>query len=77
VIASYGEAAVVAVPDCIYATTASFGPLGLQAWANRQPLQAHSQGREVLEAVPEPDLGLDGERRPAYPGPRPVITGGC
>jgi hypothetical protein len=36
-----GEAAVLAIPKCNYATSASFGRFGLQAWANWQPLQAH------------------------------------
>ena len=35
-----GEAAVLAVPNFInYATSASFGRLGLKAWANWQPSQ--------------------------------------
>jgi len=46
-----GEAAVLAVPNFInYATSASFGRLGLQAWANWQPLGsvwAGDSSREV------------------------------
>ena len=36
-----GEAATLAVPNCIYATSANFGRLGLQAWANLHPRHAH------------------------------------
>jgi hypothetical protein len=37
----YGEAAIRAVPNSTYATSANLGRFGLQAWANWQPLQAH------------------------------------
>jgi len=33
-------AAILDVPNCNYATSASFGRFGLQAWANWQPLRA-------------------------------------